>query len=960
MPGTSAEDLGGAPTPTILALANNTSYAGTVLPNEEFAPTAEAYLPSTGKLAVADLYTSNLSLVDPLSGQVTGILPSPQTPCKCGSSLAARTAGVLFDPSNGVIYHFAGLDDLVGENASSGALVANWSLPTPPPVNASQCAGFTGAGLGLAANLPGKEVFVLLTSCSGEPTGGFPLSVDVVNLTTGSVSVLVTFANASTCAVGGCTGAQPIAYDPSSREIFFLAYDPTNSSTDVLGVDATSGALRSSVTLGIQPAIYDIELAYVPAEDAVFATAVTAETVHTYNGSTITSADAVWSLLRLPTDSPAPAVPVFNWTASCGGSPVPFGSYFGCGSALPAYLSAAAPGTPGLYLALNGNLSFGGQPQGMVWSIDLSTPAADRTLSFDGSTGQIDFSSDGGTAFVLDTANAQVFELSTSAWQIYHTVHLGLRVDGATMDPSTGVLYLAAGTQCGEPGSFATQCTPLLLTVDPPYVRVDATRELPGSGAPAGLRFDPATGDLYVYSTCALTASPTCLWKNTTVPGVAALLSVWTKTGDLVTESDLVPSLAPLAVLSQIDTRTGNIVFTGFTGRGTVLFEWNTTSNAPTAAVTGWVGSARCASLLRVLVYDAVDDTLFAGSLPCPVGPDFWEVNATSLAVVTSSNTTLLGSPWFDASTDLLWTGQEWVRGSDGTVVGATPSALAGSYAYDARTGNLYVSSSNGSNGSLAVVDPTTDRVLASEPTDTLTGPPVPTFFFAVFVAPVGGLLVEASGEAVVSLLPPAVPRGEVTFQEQGLASSTPWSVTVNGVPNSSTSTAILWNLTYGTYTFQVTAVSGYSVNLSSGTFRLATSSEVVVLAFQPLASDVFAVVFVETGLPLGSTWSVGLNGTVESSTNTTILFYASNGTPSFSVGAVAGFTGAPEAGHVSVEGHAVSEAIAFAPSSPPSHGGLFGLPDNEGGYVLVVGAIAGVALAVALLSRRARNARRR
>jgi hypothetical protein len=73
-----------------------------------------------------------------------------------------------------------------------------------------------------------------------------------------------------------------------------------------------------------------------------------------------------------------------------------------------------------------------------------------------------------------------------------------------------------------------------------------------------------------------------------------------------------------------------------------------------------------------------------------------------------------------------------------------------------------------------------------------------------------------------------------------------------------------------------------------------------------------YAVTFSESGLPSGTTWSVTLAGSMESSTSSTISFSEKNGSYPFTIGTVSGYAAAPASGTAVVNGIAVSEPISF------------------------------------------------
>jgi len=80
------------------------------------------------------------------------------------------------------------------------------------------------------------------------------------------------------------------------------------------------------------------------------------------------------------------------------------------------------------------------------------------------------------------------------------------------------------------------------------------------------------------------------------------------------------------------------------------------------------------------------------------------------------------------------------------------------------------------------------------------------------------------------------------------------------------------------------------------------------------------SIVFVESGLPAGSSWGVSLNGTVSNSTTATIAFAQPYGPYPFTVGVEAGYAVRPASGLINLIGPAVAVDVSFAPSNttPP------------------------------------------
>jgi hypothetical protein len=115
----------------------------------------------------------------------------------------------------------------------------------------------------------------------------------------------------------------------------------------------------------------------------------------------------------------------------------------------------------------------------------------------------------------------------------------------------------------------------------------------------------------------------------------------------------------------------------------------------------------------------------------------------------------------------------------------------------------------------------------------------------------------------------------------------------------------------------------------------------------------VCSVTILESGLPAGTTWSVDQDGkSINMSSNTNqIVFYDTNGTYNFTVGAVSGYTASPSSGQYTVNGSALTIGITFTPNPV-----FLGLSSLEvllllGG--LVVGLLIGIGIGYMARARR-------
>ena len=152
-----------------------------------------------------------------------------------------------------------------------------------------------------------------------------------------------------------------------------------------------------------------------------------------------------------------------------------------------------------------------------------------------------------------------------------------------------------------------------------------------------------------------------------------------------------------------------------------------------------------------------------------------------------------------------------------------------------------------------------------------------------------------------------------VTFTEANLPTGTSWTVTLNGNPQSSTTTTIVFSgMANGGYGFTVGSVSGYTSSPSSGTVTVSGSNVNQGITFTVVGVTTYTVTFTETNLPTGTSWTVTLNGNPESSTGSSIAFSGiANGTYPFSVHAT-GYVATPASGSVSVSGGSVSQGVSF------------------------------------------------
>ena len=150
-----------------------------------------------------------------------------------------------------------------------------------------------------------------------------------------------------------------------------------------------------------------------------------------------------------------------------------------------------------------------------------------------------------------------------------------------------------------------------------------------------------------------------------------------------------------------------------------------------------------------------------------------------------------------------------------------------------------------------------------------------------------------------------------VTFIETGLLQGTEWSVIFNGSEETSSNSLINFVAKNGSYNFTISHVKGYSANITAATVLVNGENILVNVNYELIK---FKVEFVENGLPRSRfPWVVNLSNSIESSFNTTIEFYAVNGTYHFMASRVSGYVTSPLSGNLTVNGTPIIMPITFS-----------------------------------------------
>jgi len=182
----------------------------------------------------------------------------------------------------------------------------------------------------------------------------------------------------------------------------------------------------------------------------------------------------------------------------------------------------------------------------------------------------------------------------------------------------------------------------------------------------------------------------------------------------------------------------------------------------------------------------------------------------------------------------------------------------------------------------------------------------------------------DATGTAIIDesiTFTPTAKTYPVTFYTGNLTAGQVWSVTVNGVAQSSnTNTVGPFNLENGTYSFSIPNVGHWYATPFKGTFTVAGNTSLPKWMKGTLQNNItfsfgYTVSFKAASLPLYVPWSVTFNGATNSTTGSSayVNFSIKNGSSySYSINIAPDWTASPASGTVTVSGAAVTQTITF------------------------------------------------
>lgn len=239
--------------------------------------------------------------------------------------------------------------------------------------------------------------------------------------------------------------------------------------------------------------------------------------------------------------------------------------------------------------------------------------------------------------------------------------------------------------------------------------------------------------------------------------------------------------------------------------------------------------------------------------------------------------------------------------------------SYVGCAVFDRLNGYIYVSGYY--DGKVTVINGATNEILSNISAGCF---PLGSAF-----DPANSVLFVGNGESgTISIIPLQHPSPQkqygASFVESGLTSGTSWSVTFNGTSESSTTDSIDFTAVNGTYSYTISNVSGYNLTTSSGSISISGKNVTQNVTFTPvkLPSAKYAVTFTESGLSPGTIWYVNLSDGLSSGpiTGSTYTFYLANGTYTYEISVVSGYSVSTTSGSLGVSGSNISRTVTFSP----------------------------------------------
>ena len=565
------------------------------------------------------------------------------------------------------------------------------------------------------------------------------------------------------------------------------------------------------------------------------------------------------------------------------------------------------------YDSANGNLYVSNRGSSNVSVINGSTNTVVATIplpwdepvgaAYDSSNGDIYVSEWNQTSFT----NVSVISGSTN--RVVANISVGDREDSATYDPSNGDVYVTLWAR-GNVSVINGSSNTVVATV-------------PVGLVPSGGAYDSSNGDVYIANTYSHNVS--------VIHGTKIVATV--PVGSAAGPQDV-----------AYDSTNGDIYVTNtFSNRLGTVSVINGSSNTVVATVpVGLVPNGAA--------YDPADGDVYVAN-----------IGSNNVSVVAGSTNKIVATipggdePWavaYDPSNGEVYV-TNYLSGNVSVICGSTESPATYTVSF-IESGLPF-----GTNWSVTLSGDTESSTATAIGYSETNG----TYSYSIgsvmgyTASPLSGNLAVSGNSVTESITFSLVnlTTYAVTFTESGLTLGTSWSVTLNNVTARSTTATIGFAEANGRYPYRVGSVTGYAVSPSTGNLTVSGSAVRQEITFFLVNATEFSVAFTESGLPSGTSWAITLGGVTRSSTTSTIGFTEANGTFTYSVGVIPGYSSSPSSGSVGVAGRSSTLDILFTAAGgtggSASSPGFLGLPGSTG-FLVIGGLTAAVGVAVALILR--------
>jgi hypothetical protein len=175
-----------------------------------------------------------------------------------------------------------------------------------------------------------------------------------------------------------------------------------------------------------------------------------------------------------------------------------------------------------------------------------------------------------------------------------------------------------------------------------------------------------------------------------------------------------------------------------------------------------------------------------------------------------------------------------------------------------------------------------------------------------------------------------------VSFSESGLPAGTSWSINLDGINESATAPSLIsfpevnGATTFGSFT--VGLVPGYQPAYTSGGLMESGTSFTIAIPFTQVT---YPVNFTESGLPAGTTWSITIGANTVTSTQPWLIMDEPNGTWTYTVGSVAGYS-STGSGLVTVSAGPTAVSVTYAQIMRALYFNETGLPSGTSWSVTI------------------------